>query len=683
MSYTKLKHAMALYNIKEFNGAENILQEIIKINKKDSNALNILGAIAAQKKNYQKSLEYLEASIQINDSNYFTLNNLGVVYLRLKKLDLAILNFSKALQINKYYAPLFNNIGVYYTEKKEFDEAIKSYEKALKINPNYFEAYNNIGLAYFQLENFDEAKKNYYLAINLNKNYDEAYYNLGLLFSFFEKPIQAIEYFSAAIKIKKDYANAYYSRGEAYYKINNFKSAINDFEISFKYNGDKDRGTLLMAKLKIGDWNDIEKRINYFKKKILNSSSFIHPFISLIISDSSYFQKKNIENLNLSNNIIETNNNFTVNFKKKIKIGYVSYDFRKHPVSQLICDTFEAHNKDKFEIYTFKLNSLSDNFTQRIAASTNLVDLSSNTVDKIASSIKKFEIDVALDLMGFTSNAKPKIFYNKVAPLQINFLGYPGTTGHNNMDYIIADQFIIKKEYQNNFMEKIIYLPSCYQPSNKIINITKKSFSKKKFNLPEDKFIFCCFNNSYKISPFIFNIWVKILKRVKNSILWILATNLDFEKNLLNEFIKSNIASNRIIFCHLVSLDEHLERFKYADLFLDTFPYCAHTTANETLQQNLPLVALCGESFASRVSGSLLRTINVNELIAYTAEEYEKIAVHLAENKKELQNIKNKIKLNKKSLSDVNTYTHNLEKAYYKIYQMYLDNEKPKNIYIN
>lgn len=683
MSYTKLKHAMVLYNIKEFNKAENILQEIIKINKKDSNALNILGAIAAQKKNYQQSLEYLEASIKINDSNYFTLNNLGAVYLSLKKLDLAILNFSKALQINKYYAPLFNNIGIYYTEKKEFDEAINSYEKALKINPNYFEAYNNLGLAYFQLENFDEAKKNYYLAINLNKNYYEAYYNLGLLFSFFEKPIQAIECFSAAIKIKKDYADAYYSRGETYYKINNFKSAINDFEISFKYNGDKDRGTLLIAKLKIGDWNDIEKKINYFKKKILNSSSFIHPFISLIISDCPYFQKKNTENLNLSNNIIETNNNFNVNFKKKIKIGYVSYDFRRHPVSQLICDTFEAHNKDKFEIYTFKLNSLSDNFTQRIATSTNLINLSSNTVDKIRSSIKKFEIDIALDLMGFTSNAKPKIFYNKIAPLQINFLGYPGTIGHNNMDYIIADQFIIKKEYQNNFMEKIIYLPSCYQPSNKIINITKKSFSKKKFNLPEDKFIFCCFNNSLKISPFIFNIWVKILKRVKNSILWILASNLDFKKNFLNEIIKNNITSNRIIFCHPVSLDEHLERFKYADLFLDTFPYCAHTTANESLQQNLPLVALCGESFASRVSGSLLKTINVNELIAYTAEEYEKIVVHLAENKKELQNIKNKIKLNKKSLSDVNTYTHNLEKAYYKIYQMYLDNEKPKNIYIN
>ena len=682
MSNIELEQAIVLYNIKEFKKAENILQEIIKVNKKDSDALNILGAIAAQRKDYKKSLEYLESSIKINDLNYITLNNLGLVYLNLKKLDLAILNFNKALKINQNYAPLFNNIGVYYTEKKEFNKAIKSYEKAVLINANYFEAFNNIGLAYFQLENFNEAKKNYCIAIKLNKNYYEAYNNLGILLSFFNKNIEAIECFSLAIKIKKDYGDGYFNRGEAYFKIKNFKSAINDLENSINYDREKDSGTLLSAKLTICDWDNIDKKIYYLKNKILNNNSFIHPFVSLIISDSTYLQKKNIENLNLKNNIIKVSN-FTINSKKKIKIGYISYDFRRHPVSQLICDTFETHDKDRFEIYTFKLNALSDSFTKRISNSTNLVDLSSYTIDKITFLIKKFKIDIAIDLMGFTKNAKPKIFYNKIAPLQVNFLGYPGTAGHNNMDYIVADQFVIKKEYQKNFLEKIIYLPHCYQPSNKIINISEKFFSKKKFNLPEDRFIFCCFNNSYKINPFIFNIWVKILKKVKKSVLWILASNSDFENNLLNEFKKNNVDSNRIIFCRFANLDEHLERFKYADLFLDTFPYCAHTTANECLQQDLPLLALCGESFASRVSGSLLNAINVKELITYNSEEYINTAIRLAENADELKKIKIKIMANKKILSDVETYTDNLEKAYSKIYQMYLDNEKIKNVYIN
>ena len=682
MSNIELEQAIVLYNIKEFKKAENILQEIIKVNKKDSDALNILGAIAAQRKDYKKSLEYLESSIKINDLNYITLNNLGLVYLNLKKLDLAILNFNKALKINQNYAPLFNNIGVYYTEKKEFNKAIKSYEKAVLINANYFEAFNNIGLAYFQLENFNEAKKNYCIAIKLNKNYYEAYNNLGILLSSFNKNIEAIECFSLAIKIKKDYGDGYFNRGEAYFKIKNFKSAINDLENSINYDREKDSGTLLSAKLTICDWDNIEKKIYYLKNKILNNNSFIHPFVSLIISDSTYLQKKNIENLNLKNNIIKVSN-FTINSKKKIKIGYISYDFRRHAVSQLICDTFETHDKDRFEIYTFKLNALSDSFTKRISNSTNLVDLSSYTNDKITFLILKFKIDIAIDLMGFTKNAKPKIFYNKIAPLQVNFLGYPGTAGHNNMDYIVADHFVIKKEYQNNFLEKIIYLPHCYQPSNKIINISEKFFSKKKFNLPEDRFIFCCFNNSYKINPFIFNIWVKILKKVKKSVLWILASNSDFENNLLNEFKKNNVDSNRIIFCRFANLDEHLERFKYADLFLDTFPYCAHTTANECLQQDLPLLALCGESFASRVSGSLLNAINVKELITYNSEEYVNTAIRLAENADELKKIKIKITANKKILSDVETYTDNLEKAYSKIYQMYLDNEKIKNVYIN
>ena len=682
MSNIELEQALALYNSNEFKKAENILFQIIKNNNQDFNALNLLGAISAQRKDYKKSLEYLKISLQINDLNYIALNNLGLVYLNLKKPDLAILNFNKALKINQNYSPLYNNIGNYYVEKKEFNEAIKSYRQAIKINPDFFQAFNNIGLAHFHLKNFNESKQSYLQAIKLNKNYYEAYKNLGNLFSSFNKNIEAIECFTMAIKIKKNYADAYFNRGETYYKINNLKLAIKDLETSIKYDEEKDRGTLFLAKLKTGDWNKINEQIDSLKKKILNTNFSILPFYSLSLTDSTFLQKKNFENF-IYNLNIKKNISFNVQKKNKIKVGYISHDFMRHPVSQLISDTLEMHNKDKFDIYAFKLNVLSDNFTEKISRSTNLIDLSSYKFDKISSTIKKFEIDIAVDLMGYTRNAIPEIFYNKVAPVQINFLGYPGTAGHNKIDYIIADQFILKTSCEKNFLEKIIYLPNCYQPSNKIQNVNLKSFSKKKFNLPEDTFIFCSLNSSYKINPYIFNLWVKILKQVKKSVLWILADNLDFEKNLLNEFKNSGIDSNRIIFCHQVNLDEHLQRFKYADLFLDTFPYAAHTTANECLQQDLPLVALCGESFASRVSGSLLNAINVKELITYNAEEYVNTAIRLAENVGELKKIKSKIMVNKKTLSDVNTYTNNLEKAYSKIYQMYLNNEKIENVYIN
>ena len=682
MSNTELEQALTLYHANKFEKAENILLQIIKDNNQDFNALNLLGTISAERKDYKKSLEYLKKSLEINDLNYIALNNLGLVYLNLKKLDLAILNFSKALKINQNYSPLHNNIGNYYIQNKKFDEAIKSYEQAIKINPNFFQAFNNIGLAHFHLKDFNESKRNYLQAIKLNKNYYEAFNNLGNLFTSFNKNIEAIECFSMAIKIKKNYSDAYFNRGETYYKINNFKSAIEDLENSIKYDEEKDRGTLFLARLKSGDWNKINEQIDNLKKKILDTSFYVLPFYSLPLTDSTFLQKKNFDNF-ICNLNIKKNIRLYLKKNNKIRVGYISHDFMRHPVSQLISDTLEAHNKNKFDIYTFKLNSLSDNFTKKISHSTNLVDLSSYKLDRILSTIKKFEIDIAIDLMGFTRNANPDIFYDRVAPVQVNFLGYPGTAGHNNIDYIIADQFVIKKNYENSFLEKVIYLPSCYQPSNKIQNVDFKSFSKKKFNLPEDMFIFCSLNSSYKINPYIFNLWIKILKKVKKSVLWILADNLDFEKNLLSQFEKSSVDCSRIVFCRQVELGEHLARFKYADLFLDTFPYCAHTTANECLQQDLPLLALCGESFASRVSGSLLNAINVKELITYNAEEYVNTAIRLAEDAEELKKIKIKIMANKKILSDVETYTDNLEKAYSKIYQMYLDNEKIKNIYIN
>jgi predicted O-linked N-acetylglucosamine transferase (SPINDLY family) len=682
MKKFELEQAVVLCGIKEFDKAANILQEILKNNNKDYNALNLLGVIAAQKKDYAKSLEYLESSLKINNENYIALNNLGLIYLNLKKLDLAIMNFNKALKINQNYSQVHNNIGNYYIEKKEFAKAIKSYEEAIKINSNFFEAFNNIGLAYFHMENFYGAQKNYLQAIKLNKGYYEAYNNLGILFLSFNKNIEAIKYFSLAIQIKRDYSDAYLQRGETYYALGNFSLAINDLKNAIKYNQDNDRGVLFLAKLKSGNWDKINEYVDNLKKKILNTNFSIIPFCSLPLTDSLFLQKKNVQNF-IGNLNIQKKISISLLKNDRIKIGYISHDFINHPISQLISNTFEYHDKKKFDIFTFKLNSLSDNFTKKISNATTLIDLSLCNINKISSIIRELKIDIAVDLMGFTKNAKPKIFYERVAPLQVNFLGYPGSVGHRNMDYIIADRFVIKKKYENNFSEKIIYLPNCYQPCNRISYISNKSFSKKKFNLPEDKFIFCCFNSSYKINQLIFNTWVKILRKVEKGILWILADNLDFEKNLLNEFKKKNIDASRIVFCRRTNFDEHLERFKYADLFLDNFPYCAHTTANESLQQELPLIAICGESFASRVSGSLLNAINVPELITYNFKDYEKIAVRLAENMEELKNIKRKITLNKSILSNISVYTYNLEKAYSKIYKMCLNNEKINNVYIN
>jgi predicted O-linked N-acetylglucosamine transferase (SPINDLY family) len=682
MTKEELKQGLYFYNNNELDKAEEIFKQLIKINSKDYNSLFLLATVLAQKKKFEESIKLFLASLELNQDNYIAHNNLGLSYYNLGNLESALDHFKKALTLNSTYPLIHNNIGVIYLKKGRYNDAINFFNEATKLQPNFAEVFNNIGIANMHLYNFNESKLNFEKAINIKHKYYEAYNNLGILFGKFEKYKESLVYFTEAIKINSNYAEGYFNRGEAYLQMNDYIMAINDLEVSIKIDPRKDNGTLFFSKLKIGEWNTIEEHRELLKKKIMETIFFIKPFISLSLTDSTSIQKKNFENFIIKKKITPTVFS-RIKSDKKIRIGYISSDFYNHATSHLICNLLETHNKNNFEIYTFNLNAKVDDFTKRISNSTNLVDISCLSVDKIKNIIKDYEIDIAVDLKGHTQNSRPEIFYERVAPIQINYLGYPGTIGHKNIDYIIADHFLINKEQEKNYIEKIIYLPNCYQPSNCIPILDRKKFSKKYFSLPEDNFIFCCFNNSYKITPNIFNVWLRILKRVTKSVIWILEDNLFFKENLKKNFKKNDINPDRVIFCKRSSLNEHLVRFNFADLFLDTFPYCAHTTANEALQSCLPLLTMSGESFASRVSGSLLNNLNLQELITYNERNYEETAIRLAENKSELVKIKNKLSLNKNILSDVNLYCSNLEKAYSKIHSLYLNGQKTKNIDIN
>tara|TARA_B100000700_G_C14828256_1_gene753262 strand:- start:123 stop:962 length:840 start_codon:yes stop_codon:yes gene_type:complete len=277
------------------------------------------------------------------------------------------------------------------------------------------------------------------------------------------------------------------------------------------------------------------------------------------------------------------------------------------------------------------------------------------------------------------------IFFNKCAPIQLNYLGYPGTSGSKFIDYIVADKILIPKENQKYYSEKIIYLPNTYQPRDSSQKICNKTYKKEDLGLPENSFVFCCFNQNYKITPNIFSIWMKLLKRIDNSVLWLLEENQTASSNLKKEAEKKGIKSDRIIFAKRMAQPEHLARHKLADIFVDTFPYNAHTTCSDALWSNLPVITLTGQSFASRVGASILNAIDLKELITTTEEEYENLLFKLATDKEELEKIKNKLKKNKikKPLFDTKLYTKNLETAYTKIYEIYNSGSEVKNINID
>ena len=374
------------------------------------------------------------------------------------------------------------------------------------------------------------------------------------------------------------------------------------------------------------------------------------------------------------------------NNKEKIVIGYFSSDFKYHAIGQLIVELLELHDKKKFEIIGFYNDNIEDDLTIRIKKSFSKFYNIKNLINsKVISLTKDLEVDIAIDLNGYTKNSRVDIFSERFCPLQISFLGYPGTSGIKNIDYLIADKNLIPEKNKKHYTEKIIYLPNCYQPSDSGRLVIDKKLTRDKFNLKNNQFVFCCFNTAHKINPKIFDCWANILREIDNSVIWLSENNNISQKNLKQEAMLRKIDPERIIFCKRTSSQEHIKRYQLADLFLDTFPYGAHTTANEALFSGLPIITIIGESFQSRVCSSLLTTIGLKELITNSYKEYENLAINIAKNTQKLQSIKENLKMNIKNspLFKSKFYTENLEKAYIDIYERHNNNLEPEHIYIN
>jgi predicted O-linked N-acetylglucosamine transferase (SPINDLY family) len=294
------------------------------------------------------------------------------------------------------------------------------------------------------------------------------------------------------------------------------------------------------------------------------------------------------------------------------------------------------------------------------------------------------KIDIAIDLNGYTQNARTGIFAYRAAPIQINFLGYPGTLGAEFMDYIVADRFLIPGENQKHFNEKPLYLPNTYMPTDDSRELSQKPMNRSDMGLPDDAFVFCCFNNNYKISPAEFDIWMRLLTKVENSVLWLRQSNQFSHINIKNEAQKRKVDPSRIVFADKLPMDEHLARHRLADLFVDTFAFNAHTTATEALWAGLPVVTKIGLGFAARVAGSLLNAVGLPELVTETERDYEALILELATNPTKLTRIKNKLATNRLTQPLFNTelYTKHLESGYLQAYESYFQGDLPQTIIV-
>jgi predicted O-linked N-acetylglucosamine transferase (SPINDLY family) len=684
------QEALVLHRSGQLDLAETKYKKLLNFLPNNIDLLTNLGTIALQKGKLEEGVKIISRSLLINPNQSTAHNNCGNALKELKRFDEALASYDRAIELKLNDAEVYSNRGLTLQELKKTDEALASYDRAISLKPDYADAYFNRGITLHKLNRLDKALASFNRAIELKSNYAEAYFNRANVLRDLKELNKALESYDRAISLKPDYADAYFNRGITLHKLNRLDKALTSFNraIELKLDIDFLLSYSLFTKMKLCIWDDLSQRLNELTKKIINNEKAALPFSMLALIDEPEIQKK-------TNEIYVKKECPTINVLPKIKrypkhskirIGYFSADFHNHATMHLMAELFERHDKKKFELIAFSFGpDKKDEWRQRVLLCFDqFVDVRLKSDQEISLLARKMEIDIAIDLKGFTRDSRPNIFAEGSAPIQVSYLGYPCTMAADYIDYLIADSILIPEEKQQHYSEKIVYMPNSYQVNVSKRNISETSLMRHEFGLPNTGFVFCCFNNNYKITPTIFAGWMRILKAVENSVLWLFESNKAASKNLKKEAKKFGINEDRLVFATYTTVEEHLNRIKLADLFIDTLPYNAHTTTSDALRMGLPVLTCIGNTFASRVAASLLNAVNLPELITNTQEQYESFAIKLAMHPEKLNTIKEKLikNLPTAALYDTQLFVRHLESAYLSMYDRYQKGLNPDHIYV-
>jgi len=568
--------------------------------------------------------------------------------------------------------------------------ATQALEKAFKLNPNVFEITHDLATAYAALGRYQEAFSTYQKAIAINPKSSELFYNFGRLCDDLYREKEAIEFYKKACELNPKFVEPLINIGTNLMVIGDDFEALRYFDKAFNLDPDFTYlyGDRLYLQQKLGIWNDHQKHINSLICSIESGKKAITPFHLLGIVDDPELAKRVA--------ILYADDRYPINpvlgdivkgYKsEKIKIAYFSPDFRNHATAILTAEMFELHDRNQFEVIAFSVNQREEDAMKiRLMKSFDqFVECAHLNDVQVAKLAREMQIDIAVDLGGITQDARMGIFAARAAPVQVNYLVYPGTLGTKYHDYLLADKLVIPEGCEHLYTEKIAYLPDCYQVNDRKREISQKIILKKAEGLPENAFVFCCFNNNYKILPEIFTIWMELLKELPNTVLWLLETNGTAKENIWIEAKKLGIAPDRIIFAKKTKKEDHLARQRLADLFLDTFPYGAHTTASDALWAGLPVLTLIGNSFQSRVAASLLHSVGYPELITDNLESYKALSIQLAQNPVQLEAIRINLLANQLKLPLFNTprFIKSIEAAYIHMYRDFQDGKAPETFHV-
>jgi len=707
MSQSQYLTALDYHRAGQLARAETLYQQALTLQPRHADALHMLGVVYYQTNRAELAVQSISQALAINPKNIDYLNHYGLALRAANQPEAAIKSFQQAILLQPKDLDIQLNLGNTLLALERFEEAAGYYRRVLRVMPKEENAnksdisealchcLSSLGNQAHAVGHFTQAEACFQEALQFNPRDAALLYNLGNAQRELGKAAEAAKQYQKTIQLAPNDADAYNNLGNVQRELGQLDLAIESYKKALALNPQLYHAKvhLVHQKQHMCDWQGLDDDIAEIRRWVKTQpDAQISPFAFLAMPSTTAEEQKTCADNWVSNRyamLIQHSKqlNFTHPVKKpaqkKITIGYLSADFRLHPLAFLVSELIELHDRSRFEIIAFSygVNDKSSARMRLEQAFDQFHDIRQLSETEAAQKIHACNIDILVDLTGFTQTSRSGIAALRPAPVNVNWLGFPGTMGsfHNAplFDYLLTDNFICPPATAQHYAEKFAVLPFSYQPNDRKRPVGKTP-SRLDCALPEKAFVFCCFNQTFKITADIFTVWMQLLKATPNSVLWLLDCNPWAKQNLIQQAALHGISGERLVFAPRIAIADHLARHVHADLFLDTRPYNAHTTCSDALWMGLPVLTCTGDTFAARVAGSLLNAAGLGELVTCTLEDYKNKALYLANNPAVLDAMKQKLIAEKMTspLFDTASFARSLEAVYQTIWQQHPDNHK-------
>lgn len=685
----RLQRALRLHQHGPPALAERAYRELLADAPDDADALNLLGVLAGQRGRLQEALELIEHSLRVNPRHALAHANRSRVLLRLGQAGQALASAEQALRLEPRLVEALLNQAAAAQALGHTAQALESYARATELNPANGAAFAQRGGLLLELNRLEEAGASYERALKADPRDADAWEGRGLVLRALGFAGEALASYERALTIGGRSANTHANRAAALHDVGRPAEAAASWERTLALSPDYPYalGNLLYARLQAGDWRSYDSLRAAVEAGVSAGRLASTPFAFLSIADSPRLQLQCARAYLADRYPKKTPHEATraprsAVHRGRLRLGYLSADFRNHATARLVVGLLERHDRTAFAVTALSCGPDDRSaLRERVRrACDDFVDISRQSDAEVAERIRGLGIDILVDLNGFASGGRMAILRRRPAPIQVSYLGYPGTLGADCIDYLVADRHVIPDEQRDCYAEQIAYLPHCYQPNDRERPLAPRAPQRSAEGLPAQGLVFCCFNAPYKITPGMFALWMRLLKRVAGSVLWLYGGNVDVAENLRREAARLGVVPQRLVFAPHRDADAHLARHALADLFLDTLPVNAHTTASDALWAGVPVLTCSGDGFAARVAGSLVRAVGLPQLVTCSAAQYEARALELASAPAELERIRNTLARNRLThpLFDTQAQCRDLERAYRFMWERHQRGEPPE-----